>query len=258
MNITSIKEFLFSKIHPFNKLTGIEILITSTFKFENSISNTKIIISVEDAKIWANIVDLVKKEQHNFSNVLFNVAYNDKVTKFETFSSDYFSHITSMEEQNIPIRTYIENLFIFVDDEDFLSVVINIQKLKYAANLNFNITYVAKSKDEQALKILNEKGEIYGSERYCYYNGSMEQIKKQYGITENIFGFIMDQKREIRYILKKISDFEDLAECYKKLRTISILTQEKRQIAKPENKADIQNKKLNQIIHKFNSNLQIM
>ena len=84
-----------------------------------------------------------------------------------------------------------ETVLLFVNDEDYLSLVLYLHKLREAESFYYTIYVIAKTNDQKAFKFLKEKNQAYCCESYLYYKGSIDEIKKKYDITENIFGIVI-------------------------------------------------------------------
>lgn len=237
---------IIQNIHPNDILLDLDIMLSSFYRFEESTFQNEMTIIADDKSKSSKIEELIKKNEQYLNNISVDVVCNEKDNK-GIFPLEFYEKLKKIDKDAC-MNLLGENVLLFVNDEDYLSLVLYLHKLRKAESFYYTIYVIAKTNDQKAFKFLKEKNQAYCCESYLYYKGSIDEVKKKYDITENIFGIVINKNREIIYFLKNMSDFSHMVQFYTKRIAVEKLIDKKKTLAKPENKIEVQNEKVNNII----------
>lgn len=227
----------------------IEVCLNFQYSFRNLKQSVEIIFSVRDDKIMEELKTELKKEEYKLEDVSIDVVSRE--TKEKTIFPNTFKTLIEKKIDGRPILYQPgEELFLFLDGGDVEGMILNFDEMYCEYRVLFLVHIITQVNDENVLISLSDK--VNKKYIFSYYNSTMAEIKKYYGITSNFFGFLIGSQDEVKYILKDKSDYANLTSCFKNIKSMAQFKRSKSDIFKPENKIELSKQNIEKIISNLN------
>lgn len=242
IKLLTIINSIISKVKNTNQ---IQATVNIYYSFlDPSTSRVEILFLVKDDKMREILIPFVKQEE-NVHKVPI-IALSEETKEDEIFPVKYKELIKEKLPRDPGGYQPGEELFLFLDDVNIENSLLSFYKMYTESEVRFLVHIITKIKDKTDLIFLSDKiNRVYD---FFFYDGPIEEIKEHYGITSNLFGFLIDSEEKVRYILKEKSDFEGLVNCFKTIKYKEQFRRNKEEVFKEENKIELSKEKIEKAI----------